>query len=148
MGQSSTFYSNFSGSIDDIAIWNKALAAEDINNYYSLASQSLCSAEDLGIGLQENLIGYWPFCGNPNDLAGNNNGSVSGPQLSNDRFGNNNSAYQFDGIDDYIDMNSPIISGQTPVTYSVGHTPNPLKRWILWVNSVLIKKMIAKMIFD
>ena len=41
-----------------------------------------------GIGFQENLIGYWPFCGNPNDLAGNNNGSVSGPQLSNDRFGN------------------------------------------------------------
>ena len=38
VGQSSTLYSNFSGSIDDIAIWNKALAAEDINNYYSLAS--------------------------------------------------------------------------------------------------------------
>ena len=52
-------------------------------------------------------------------MVGNNNGSVSGPQLSNDRFGNNNSAYLFDGIDDYIDMNSPIISGQTPVTYSV-----------------------------
>ena len=56
MGQSSTFYSNFSGSIDDIAIWNKALAAEDINNYYSLASQSLCSAEDLGIGCKKILL--------------------------------------------------------------------------------------------
>ena len=36
VGQSSTFYSNFSGSIDDIAIWNKALSAEDINNYSAL----------------------------------------------------------------------------------------------------------------
>ena len=38
------------------------------------------------------------FSGNANDLSGNsNNGVVNGAQLVNDRFGNPNSSYQFDG---------------------------------------------------
>ena len=42
------------------------------------------------------LVGYWPFNGNANDETGNgNNGVVSGPTLTTDRFGNNNSAYSF-----------------------------------------------------
>lgn len=50
------------------------------------------------------LIGYWPFNGNANDESVNhNNGSVTGATLTKDRFGNSNSAYQFDGNADYID---------------------------------------------
>jgi len=43
------------------------------------------------------LVGYWPFNGNANDESGNgNNGSVNGATLTSDRFGSNNSAYDFD----------------------------------------------------
>jgi gliding motility-associated-like protein len=50
-----------------------------------------------------NLIGWWPFNGNANDESGNaNNGIVNGASLTNDRFGNSNSAYQFNGISSYI----------------------------------------------
>ena len=46
--------------------------------------------------LQNQLIGYWPFCGNANDESGNgNNGTVNGATLTTDRFGNPNSAYSF-----------------------------------------------------
>ena len=45
------------------------------------------------------LVGYWPFNGTANDESGNgNNGTVNGPTLTTDRFGNANSAYYFNGI--------------------------------------------------
>lgn len=51
----------------------------------------------------EDLIAWYPFSGNALDLSGNDHhGSVVGPALVPDRFGNPEEAYQFDGIDDYI----------------------------------------------
>jgi hypothetical protein len=53
------------------------------------------------------LVGYWPFSGNANDASSNgNNGTVYGAALTNDRFGNPNSAYTFNGSSDYIDLYS------------------------------------------
>jgi hypothetical protein len=61
---------------------------------------------DLPSNLQNGLVGYWPFCGNAIDESGNgNNGTVNGATLTNDRFGNVNSAYDFDGVDDFIEVN-------------------------------------------
>ncbi|MCH8902433.1 MAG: OmpA family protein [Bacteroidetes bacterium] len=46
---------------------------------------------------------YYPFSGNANDESGNgNDGIVIGASLTSDRFSNPNSAYYFDGVDDYI----------------------------------------------
>ena len=51
------------------------------------------------------LVGYWPFNGNAKDESGNGtNGTVNGPLLTTDRFGNSNAAYNFDGIDDYVEI--------------------------------------------
>ena len=48
---------------------------------------------------------YFPFNGNANDEGGNdNNGTISGAILTEDRFGNSNSAYWFDGDNDYIEV--------------------------------------------
>jgi hypothetical protein len=53
------------------------------------------------------LVGYWPFTGNANDLSGNaNNGTVNGATLTTDRFGNTNSAYSYNGLNNYINVNS------------------------------------------
>ena len=49
------------------------------------------------------LVGYYPFSGNANDESGfNNHGTVSGAILVADRFGNPNSAYAFDGVNDFV----------------------------------------------
>lgn len=69
------------------------------------------------------LIGYYPFTGNANDSSGmNNHGIVYGATLTNDRFGNPNSAYMFDGVNDYISI-SPATLLNTTYSYS------------LWVNA-------------
>ena len=47
-------------------------------------------------------VAYYPFTGNANDAAGTNHGTVNGAVLTTDRFGNANSAYSFDGVDDFI----------------------------------------------
>ena len=51
----------------------------------------------------DSLVAYYPFNGNANDESGNgNDGVVNGATLTTDRFGNVNSAYSFDGVDDWI----------------------------------------------
>ncbi|WP_373519986.1 LamG domain-containing protein, partial [Aquiflexum sp.] len=51
-------------------------------------------------------VAYYPFNGNAKDAIGSNNGTVNGATLTTDRFGNANSAYLFDGVDDIIDIPS------------------------------------------
>ena len=58
---------------------------------------------------QVGLLGSYPFNGNANDVSGNgNNGVVTGATLTTDRFGNPNTAFKFDGINDYIDLGTGI----------------------------------------
>jgi len=54
--------------------------------------------------IDNGLVGHYPFNGNANDESGNgNNGSLlNGVILTEDRFGNTDSAYHFDGTNDYI----------------------------------------------
>ncbi|PLX13406.1 MAG: hypothetical protein C0598_03700 [Marinilabiliales bacterium] len=57
--------------------------------------------------LQDSLQLYYLFDGNANDLSGNeHNGSVYGATLTENRFGQENSAYEFDGYNDYINSYS------------------------------------------
>jgi len=51
--------------------------------------------------LEKGLVAYYPFDGDANDASGNgNDGVVNGATLAEDRDGNADSAYQFDGVDD------------------------------------------------
>jgi hypothetical protein len=94
---------SFTGQLDDIGIWNRALTEQEITNIYnSSLPQTACLPANVPT---TGLVGYWPFCGNANDESGNaNNGTVNGATLTTDRFGNTNSAYNFDGINDNIGL--------------------------------------------
>lgn len=51
------------------------------------------------------LVRYYPFSGNANDISNNaQNGTINGASLTSDRFGNPNSAYEFDGVNDFIEI--------------------------------------------
>ncbi len=55
------------------------------------------------LSLAQNPVANYPFNNNANDISGNgHHGTVYGATLTNNRFGNPNAAYSFDGTDDYI----------------------------------------------
>ncbi|MDL5051365.1 hypothetical protein QQ054_35770 [Oscillatoria amoena NRMC-F 0135] len=56
--------------------------------------------------LNYGLVGYYPFTGNAGDSSGTGNHGTTknGVSLTADRFGNPNSAYLFDGSNDYIEI--------------------------------------------
>ena len=70
---------------------------------------NFCSIDEIPITLLQSLLGAWPFCGNANDISGNNfNGTINGgvtPGIN--RFGEDNNSYIFDGQAlTYISMGS------------------------------------------
>lgn len=74
------------------------------------------------------LVGWWPFNGNANDESGNGiDGSVNSATLTSDRFGNPNSAYYFDGTDDFINIgNLTEINGVSQMTWSAWVHPTTI----------------------
>lgn len=55
--------------------------------------------------INNGLVAWYPFNSNANDASGNgNNGTVNGSALTTDRFGNANSAYSFNGTNNFIEI--------------------------------------------
>lgn len=74
---------------------------------------------------EKDLLAYYPFNGNSNDESANNlHGTANGATLTSDRFGFAQSAYEFDGIDDFIDV--PVLNnGSKLPSYTVSAWVNP-----------------------
>ena len=84
--------------------------------------------------LNDGLIAYYPFNGDATDASGNgHNGSVYGATLTTDRFGQPNSAYYFDGVNDYISTNTDFSwSYSDSFSISLWFKPdNPAKEQVL-----------------
>jgi hypothetical protein len=72
--------------------------------------------------LTNSLLAYYPFNGNANDMVGTNNGTTFNATLANDRFGNPNHAYSFNGTNSYI---------VCPDTgFPAGNAPRTVSLWI------------------
>ena len=100
---------NFHGSLDDIAIYNRALSQQEITALYQSANTT-ANCPTFPASLTQGLVGYWPFCGNALDESGNNNhGTVNGATLTTDRFGNQGSAYGFDGVSNFIELPDSVL---------------------------------------
>lgn len=64
------------------------------------------------------LIAHYDFSGNANDVTGNGyDGTVFGAALTTDRFGNANSAYLFNGLNDYIA--TPLLSSSLGGAFTI-----------------------------
>lgn len=72
---------------------------------YKPSPQKLPIKQAHKIGSTDQLVAYYPFNSNANDESGNqNNGIIHGAVLTDDIKENSNSAYFFDGEDDYIEI--------------------------------------------
>ncbi|MHC4437530.1 MAG: LamG domain-containing protein [Planctomycetota bacterium] len=77
--------------------------------------------------VDESLKLYAPFDGNADDMSGNgNNGIVYNAVLTEDRNGNPDSAYQFNGVDSYIDFGTSDLglAGGDEITFSAWIKPD------------------------
>ncbi len=99
----------FKGFIDDIRIYNYALSTTEIDTLYHEG------------GWDPGLVAHYPFNGNANDESGNGyDGTVYGATLAEDRFGRTDSAYEFDGNNDWITVTAGNgYLGQTFETFSI-----------------------------
>ena len=64
------------------------------------------------------LLSHYPFSGSANDNVGTNHGVVLGATLTTDRFGNPNSAYYFNGVNNYIKISNTSNLNNTDFTYN------------------------------
>ena len=78
------------------------------------------------VNAQQCLLAYYPFSTNALDVTNNgNDGTVFGATLTNDRFGSPNSAYYFNGINNYISI-PPTNFLLNEFTYSLWAKPNSM----------------------
>ncbi len=69
--------------------------------------------------LDDNLIVHYRFDGNTLDSSNNEFNTTSNATLTEDRFGNSNSAYSFNGVNEYIDLpNLEEFKPELPITVS------------------------------
>lgn len=88
----------FTGSLDEIKIFDCALNTSELSALCPVPSQQQC------------IIADYPFNSNANDATGNgNNGTtVNGTTLTTGHDGTPNSAYFFDSVDDIIEVNNTL----------------------------------------
>lgn len=114
----SYMWNSASGTITGSGSIIRWTAPTEVGNYYIycevtdnkggivLDSISL-SIRDFSDYTKGNLVAFYPFNGNTNDESGNAlHGTNFGAQLTSDRFNNLNSAYSFDGENDYISISN------------------------------------------
>lgn len=88
------FSSLISGLIKNTRYYVRSYATNALGTAYGNELSFLTNNVDLSNG----LIAHYPFTGNANDISGNGyNGIASGVNLTTDRFGNVNNAYNFNG---------------------------------------------------
>jgi len=103
-------YVNNSNAIDFEQVPVYELAVRVKNN----RKNSFSSCAKITINIRDNiefpldgLVAYYPFNNDANDVSGNNHSGINyGARLTTDRYNRPNSAFEFDGIGNYINTNS------------------------------------------
>ncbi len=86
--------------------------------------------EIVACDIQAGLYAHYPFTSNANDESGNLlNADVYGASLTTDRFGNEDSAYAFDGVDDYIDCPDGFTDFSNGITISYWSCQEAFNSW-------------------
>ncbi len=90
---------------------------------------SLFSKELFGQDLNEGLILHYEFNGNADDSSSNEFHGISNADLAENRFGELNKAFYFNGVDHYVDFpNEPLLKPQLPISIAA---------WVKFDNNVV-----------
>ncbi|RYY90216.1 MAG: T9SS type B sorting domain-containing protein [Chitinophagaceae bacterium] len=114
--------------------WRLALS---LFGFLLLTSGSLHGQVDLNGG----LVANYPFSGNAGDVSGNGHHATvnGGAALTTDRFGNANSAYALDGVNDHLSIADPGAFSSPAITVSI---------WFYTERSDRLQMAVAKRAFN
>ncbi len=116
-------YYTFYGSMDDIVIYRKSLSTTEIDSLFK--SYPPYQKTKGPVKLNSPILSL-KFSGNTKDSSGYaNNGTAYGATLTTDRFGKQNSAYKFNGYNDYIVVKPNMLVGLNEFTYSAWVSVDP-----------------------
>jgi len=111
--RNSSNFGEFTGPIDDVRIYNRALSASEVSRLYQLGATTHQNVTlESGLAEDDGLVGHWTFDGpdmvsNVADRSGNgNNGSLQGQTSTTTVRGVLGQALEFDGDDDEVDVGS------------------------------------------
>jgi hypothetical protein len=109
----------FSGAINDVLIYNRALSLLEIAQNLSASTNSAYTNFANGLPFITNgLVAYYPFNGNANDVWGTNNGTIQGEAIWTDGVfgGATNNALYFDGETRVVVQDSPSLDPTNAIT--------------------------------
>jgi hypothetical protein len=127
-------YSTISGSVDEVAVWDRTLNQDEIDFLYNSGNgnslKKVVSVDDLKAGIR----GYWPLDefrgGVAFDFSGNQNHGTVGSLVDQDQDGNVIGSYLFDDIDINDGTNAVVLP-----THSDFASNNDDRTISLWFNS-------------
>src|SRR3989338_9026057 len=105
----------FSGSIDDVRMYNRALSAAEIQALYKSGAQKF-TAPPTNLG----LVGYWSMNENTGTIAGDASGNNNRGILTNGPTwvdGKRGKALNFDGSNDYVGVPDNNLDGMATLSY-------------------------------
>ncbi|NLW56070.1 MAG: hypothetical protein GX050_05555 [Firmicutes bacterium] len=103
------------------------LAEVSMDNYatlefrFTISSDEEMVTKDLKMAHEAGLQAYYKLNGNADDAHGDNDGFLSGPKGTSDRFDRGNNALSFDGKDDYVKL---------PATFEAPGNTMTVAAWI------------------
>ncbi len=91
--------------------------------------------------VKDGLKAWYPFNGNADDASGNNNNPIfNNATITNDRFGNPNSAYHFNGVYQYMRIpNKPSLNFRNQITLSVWVRPTGFYYGVCHASQIISK---------
>jgi len=96
----------FSGLIDEVEIFNRALSLAEIQSIYNAGSAGKCKTAQC-VTPPANMVSWWPGDGNANDIQDSNHGTlVNGATYA---AGMVSQAFSFDGTNDYVSIPDGIL---------------------------------------
>lgn len=138
---------DFKGDIDDVRIYGRVLAQNEAQQLYDQYQPTISLSR-----LNKGLTGRWSFDGDAKDRTpyvqhGNVNGGIL---LTGDRNGRADSAYSFDGVDDYIRITNPTAYTTNEFTWSAWIYPenDTSDRMLLGADSVATAAYYFRLVSD
>jgi len=135
--------SAFSGLIDEVRVYNRALSTEEIKRLYKIGATTKVNVPRKDT-LTDGLVGSWTFDGpdmaadTAYDRSGNaNNGTLTnGPVRTEGKIGQ---ALSFDGVDDYVD-----ISNESAFDFE-RTDPFSISAWVKYPAGAPTQSIVSKM---